>query len=477
MTVFDTDALIIGGGISGLATAWWLARSGLNIEVWEKSHRPGGIIKTSHTDGYQTEQAASMIMNFKPEVDQFLTQSGLQEKRSKRLLHSESKRYLIHAGRLQSLPMTIPGLFFSPLWSSRGKLRLLLEPFITKGARDNESVSEFIIRRFGIEFLEKAMEPFISGTLASNPDLACAQQVLPRLTALEKRYGSITAGMIIHKLIRKRTARTTESFSFNGGMSTLTEHLASIPRLGFKVNHKVERIIQHAKYHWEIQASTPDGEISYKTRHVILSNPSYIAAKLLKPVSYRLSQLLESIEYASLSVVHMGLERAAVKHPLDSAGFLVPRQEKMNINGNLWMSSIFPGRAPKDKVLLSSYLGGSRHISANELSAEESIAMVLDDIKPLLGITASPVMGRVDKHPQALPLYHGDYHQKLANIENEINTLSGLHLAANYKGGVSVRDRIIAAQQAATRIISQLSSNREFKPSPDFIDPVLTTHY
>jgi len=476
MTHFDTDALIIGGGISGLATAWWLAQSGLNIEVWEKSHRPGGKINTTDMDGYQTEQAASMVMNFKPEVEQFLTQSGLQEKKSNRLLHSKSKRYLIHKGHLQSLPMTIPSLFFSPLWSSRGKLRLLMEPFIAKGSRDNETVSEFIIRRFGSEFLEKAMEPFISGTLASNPDLACAQQVLPRLTALEKRYGSITAGMMIHKLIRKRTARNTDSFSFKGGMSTLTEHLANIPQLGFKAEHQVKHIIQHAKYHWEIQASSPGGEVSYTTRHVILSNPSYAAAKLLQPVSYRLSQLLESIEYAPLSVVHIGLQRSAVKHPLDSIGFLVPRQEQMNINGNLWMSSIFPERAPEGQVLLSSYLGGSRHLSANKLSAQQSIDRVLADIKPLLGITASPMMGRVDKHQQALPLYHGQYQQKLASIENELQSLSGLHLQANYKDGVSVRDRIAAAQQAAVRIISQLSSNHKFKQTPSFNHPILTTH-
>ncbi|MCU7940924.1 MAG: protoporphyrinogen oxidase [gamma proteobacterium symbiont of Bathyaustriella thionipta] len=158
----DLDVLIIGGGISGLTTAWWLAQQGLRVQVWEKSSQAGGKIKTNHTDGFQTEQAASMIMNFKPEVDQFFSRSGLTQHKAKRLLQSENNRYLIHQGKLQTLPMTIARLFFSPMWSTQGKLRLLMEPFIRKANKDDETVSEFVSRRFGHEFLEKAMEPFIA---------------------------------------------------------------------------------------------------------------------------------------------------------------------------------------------------------------------------------------------------------------------------------------------------------------------------
>ncbi|MDX2507727.1 MAG: protoporphyrinogen oxidase [Gammaproteobacteria bacterium] len=453
---YDLDVLVVGGGISGLATAWWLAQSALTVQVWEQSARAGGKIKTDRIDGFQTEQAASMIMNFKPEVDQFFRQSGLQQQQAARLLKSESKRYLIHKGHLQALPMTITRLFFSPLWSHSGKFRLLMEPFIAKGHKNNETVSEFVTRRFGHEFLEKAMEPFISGTLASDPDLACAQHVLPRLTALEQRFGSITAGIVAHRIMGKRTARNPESFSFNGGMKTLTQQLANDPALGFQANYGVQKIIRHGHYNWEVQAHTPEGDIQRTARHVVLSSPVEAASRLLKPLNYRLSQLLSSIEYVPLSVVHIGLERSAIKHPLDSAGFLVPRQEKMAINGNLWMSSLFTDRAPHDKVLLSSYLGGSRHPSAIELSTQDSVDRVLQDLAPLLGINSTPVMGRVDKHHKALPLYHGDYHHKLKAIEYELQTLAGMHLQANYKGGVSVRDRIVAGQKAAADIVAQL---------------------
>jgi len=467
MSHTELDVLIVGGGISGLTTAWWLAQKGLRVQVWEKSSRAGGKIQSNTSDGFQTEQAASMIMNFKAEVDQFFSASGLDAYKTPRQINAQNSRYLIHQGQIQSLPMTISGLFCSSLWTTQGKLRLLSEPFMGKSKKDHETVSEFISRRLGNEFLEKALEPFIAGTLASDPDCASAQHVIPRLTALEKRFGSITAGIIAHKIMGKRTARNPESFSFKNGMETLPQQLANEPKVGFHAAIEVQQLRQYPKNQWHIQGNNSAGEISCTARHVVLSCPAQSAAQLLKTLSPVLSQQLDSINYAPLSVVHIGLQRNAVKHPLDSVGFLVPRQEQtaanIKINGNLWMSSVFSGRAPDNSVLLSSYLGGSRHPDAINLSSEQSIDQVLHDIRPLLGISShsTPLMARVDKHRRALPLYHGDYGKKLAAIDRELQYLPGLHLAANYMGGVSVRDRILCAKNTATDIINRLSLEKE----------------
>jgi oxygen-dependent protoporphyrinogen oxidase len=455
------DVIIIGGGISGLSTAWWLVQSGLTVQVWEKSARAGGKIKSRHHQGFITEQAASMIMDFKPEVDQFFNHSGLSLLKENRSLNAEKQRYLIHQGQLKALPMTLSKLFFSSLWSTSGKFRLLMEPFIGKAQINNETVSEFISRRLGQEFLEKAIEPFIAGTLASDPDYANAAQVIPRLTALEKKFGSITAGIFIHKLIGKRTARNPQSFSFVNGMETLVQQLANNESLGFQHSIHVNNIIQHGTHHWEVQAQNSRGEMQATARHVIISSPADIAAQLLTNVDTQLSQLLTQINYTPLSVVHIGLPRSAIQHPLDSAGFLVPRIEQkkahITINGNLWMSSIFSQRAPDECVLLSSYLGGCRYPEVIHLSTEESVHQVLSDIRPLLGIRGDPIMTHVDRHQQALPLYHGHYSQILQAIQQRLTTLSGLHLQANYIGGVSVRDRIATAKQTAEKIINQLS--------------------
>jgi len=463
----ETDVLIIGGGISGLATAWWLSQYGIQVRLWEKQPQVGGKIQTHSNNGFTTEQAASMIMNFRPEVDLFLKHSGLEKFKATRLLDSESKRYLLHQGQLQALPMTIGKMFASPLWSLKGKLRLLLEPFIATSCNRNETVSEFIQRRLGKEFLEKAMEPFIAGTLASDPDLANANYVLPRLTSLEKKYGSLTAGIIAHKILGKRTARITENFSFNGGMSTLCQHLADKIELGIETDVSVSNINSRGKNIWEVQASSSNGDLSCRCRHIVMSTPANIAASITQQNIPELASNLAAIEYAPLAVVHLGLQEKAIQHPLDSAGFLVPRQEKIAINGNLWMSSLFLHRAPQGQVLLSSYIGGSRDPQAIHLSEKESISRVMQALRPILkikhGNMSEPVMTKVDKHYLGLPIYHGQYHKLRANISRQLAAHPGLHIQANYIDGVSVRDRISAARHQALQIAQSMQHGKSSK--------------
>ena len=147
------DVMVVGGGISGLASAWWLARSGLSVAIWEAGERPGGKILSTRQDGYLTERAASMLLNFRPEVAELVRASGLESAKTARCPETETRRYLLHGNRLKALPMRMGAMIASPLWSLRGKLRLLAEPFVRCGGSANESVSEFISRRLGREVL------------------------------------------------------------------------------------------------------------------------------------------------------------------------------------------------------------------------------------------------------------------------------------------------------------------------------------
>lgn len=475
--LFDTDVLIIGGGISGLANAWWLNQSGVKVKLWEKQSRLGGKIQTHRSNGFQTEQAASMVMNFRPEVDELIQQSGLEAYKVARKgsaqesnspstaknAHSQSKRYLLHQGKLQAVPMTMGKLFCSPMWSLKGKLRLLLEPLISRGDNPQETVSEFITRRLGREFLDTAMEPFVAGTLASDPDRALARYVLPRLTTLERKYGSLTAGMVVHKILGKRTARITENFSFQGGMSTLCEQLAKGIQSkqgqdAITTQIDVQRIIPQGKNHWRVEAQTAQGVEVCTCRHLILSTPAHHTAQLSRNTLPQLANALEQIVYAPISVVHLGLATEDIQHPLDSAGFLVPRLAGLGINGNLWMSSLFPQRAPKEYQLLSTYLGGSRDPQAIHLTEAESIDRVLENLSPILKLSGmvEPCYTRVNKHYRGLPLYQGNYHEIRQILQQQLRQHPSLHIQANYLDGVSVRDRLSTARQQSAMIVSSL---------------------
>lgn len=451
----DVDVLIAGGGISGLTTAWWLAREGLTVEVWEREPYAGGKIQTDRTDGYVTERAASLIMNFRPEVNQLVTESGVVT--NKVLPVPVRNRYLIHRGRLIAMPMRLGALMSSPLWSFRGKLRLLAEPLIPRGGHEEETVSQFITRRLGSELLERAMEPYVGGVLASDPDLANAYAVLPRLTALERRYGSLTLGVLAHRVLHWRTGCPTESFSFHGGMSTLVETLAKTRGVRLRLGRGVEALTPDGTGGWCAIGNCGQREHSLRARHVVLSVPADVAASLVDPLDTELAKLLHGIEYAPLSVIHLGFERLAVPHPLDGTGFLAPRQEGVMLNGTLWMSTAFPDRAPPGKVLLTSYLGGTRSPEAVDWDDDHSADTVMQELSTLLRIGTAPEMVHINRHRRALPLYHGAYHGRSKEIAKRLQHLPGLHLEANYLGGVSVRDRIVCSNNAAKRILSAIS--------------------
>ncbi len=450
----DVDVLVVGGGISGLATAWWLQREALTVELWERDACPGGKIRTDAAGGYVSEQAAALMMNFRPEVTQLLAESGLDAAKAPRS-GAAACRYLVEQGRLVAVPTTMGALLGSPLWSARGRLRVLLEPFIPRGGHAGETVSEFVIRRFGRELLEKAMEPFVSGPLASDPDRANAHAVLPRLTALERRYGSVALGVVLHKLLGRRTGCPAETFSFEGGMATLGRVLASAPGIRVRAGRVATELERRADG-WRVTGSDRGSERTVRARQVVLSVPAPAAADLLAPLDGELAGLLLGIEYAPLVVVHLGLPRPAIGHPLDGAGFLAPRREGLLLNGNLWMSSLFPGRAPEGHALLTSYLGGARRPQAFDWDEERAISTVLATLEPLLNIKGTPAMARIHRHRSALPLYHGDYPGRLAAIDARLAPLPGLHLVANYRGGVSVRDRIACGRAAAGGIAAAL---------------------
>ncbi len=446
----DPKVIVIGAGISGLSTAWWLAEQGISVEVWESKARIGGKIESTSNSGYLTESAAGLLVNFRNEIDQLIKRCNLTQ--SKRQRPGDLKRYVLHDNRLCCVPMTIGGMARSHLLSRRGKLRLLGEGLIFHHGEPGESVSQFIQRRFGREMLHTAIDPFVSGTLASDPDLAEAASVLPRLKALEEQYGSITNGILVNKLWKRRRINKADTFSFTGGMSQLINAMADHPGIHIRKNISLQRV-ERNRNGWQLHAYTSMGELNESCQQLVITAPADVAGRLLAPLDRNLGQLLSSIEYAPMAVLHMGLERRQVRHPLDGTGFLVAKRAGVKLNGNLWMSSLFPQRAPAGKILLTSYLGGARHPELLQLPDEQLIEQTQTELSRLLGIEVDPDYIRLHRHSQGLPLYHGHYQAKLAQINIRLHQYSGLHLCGNYAGGVSVRERIYQGKLATKQIL------------------------
>jgi len=455
----QSDVIVIGGGISGLTIAWYLARAGKQVQLLEKSTRPGGKIATHTNNGYTTEASASMLMNFRPEIDRFLVDSQIVAAKTLRDSNVGKSRFLIKNGELHPVSMQMKGLFTNSFLSWQSKLKILTEWAIPKSKQLDESVEHFISRRLGKQLLEYAIEPFVAGTFASDVKLASADAVLPRLKMLENRYGSITAGIIANKIKHKRTAANPEVFSFDGGMQTLVDKLSNERNFSLHLNCEVGRL-EKDNVGWRVQVTRDNEEQILHGRQVVLAAPATAAEQLLKPIDTELSGLLASISYAPMNVIHLGYDASDIHHELNGIGFLVPRKEKSRLLGNLWMSSIFRQRAPQGKVLLTSYLGGSRLPQVRGWSKHKCVHEVTENLRKYLHITTTPEMVRIDRHKAALPLYHHNYSSKSVMIKSLLKEHQGLFISANYLDGISIRDRILQANITAKYMLAQSAKSK-----------------
>lgn len=440
--------VVIGGGISGLSAAYTLMKEGMDVICLEKNSHGGGAIRTGREQGYLFEYGPNSTMNSNDEIDSLCRELGLEEER---VFGSEisNKRYIMKEGKLLPLPMGVGDFLRTPLWSFWGKIRLLKEPFVGKAIDEEESVASFVARRIGKEMLDYALDPFVSGVYAGDPQKLELRSTFPKMNDLESHYGSLILGSIKKGFKGgPKSSRKKGIFSFKSGMSALpmaiTEALGERFRGGITVE-SIER--KEAAY----LLKTTDGE-AIKADEVILSSPAYINAEILSSLSPQAAEELSRIDYAPIAIVYVGFEKEKIFHPLDGFGCLIPGREGKKLLGSLWSSSLFPGRAPEGMASLTCFIGGAKNRELIEKNDEEIVEALLGDLKPLLGISKDPSFIKIIKHKKAIPQYNKGHGKRLERIEKALGNLEGLHLLGNYLKGVSVADCVMNGVNLAKKI-------------------------
>jgi protoporphyrinogen/coproporphyrinogen III oxidase len=449
------DVLVIGAGICGLTAAFRLARRGLHVEVVDAAARAGGVIGSEWRDGVLYERGPNSMLDTGVHVRRLIAELDLLHERVSASA-SASRRYVVRDGKLVALPLGPAGLLGTPLFSLRSKLALLREPFVRRSppARE-ESVSEFVIRRLGREWLDYAVEPFVAGIHAGNPDELAVAAAFPRLHALEQRYGSLIRGQIAGARERARredrSKHVAKSFSFREGMQALTDALVR----ALKPVQTLTRAAELARCRnaaIEVRLETSGAGRTIEARAVVLAVPADQAAALVASFAPDAALALEAIPYAPVVSVARAYERGSVAHPLDGFGFLVPRVEKRRILGSLFSSSMFEARAPAGTVVLTTFLAGRRDARIATESDEVIERICSEELASLVGATGEPRLSVVTRWRRAIPQYTIGHLERIRRAETAQAALPGLFLCAAYRGGVSVSDCIASAEGSAEAV-------------------------
>ena len=454
------DYVIIGAGLSGLTTAWYLQKAGFSVQVLEAQAEVGGRIQTQLTEGWQVDVGANSGLLSSQTLDELIDSLGLRDQVV--IANEQAKnRFVVRGNQLWALPLSLSALIRTPLVSPLSKLRLLLEPFRGRGVGE-ESIADFIARRLGKEWRDWVLDPFVSGIFAGNPEKISAQAAFHKVWLMEKDQGSIFKGMLARMKARRedkkagRYLASNHMISFLKGMSTLPKALAD--HLGDSVacSSKVTQInaIDNA---WQVITET--GE-RYMASKVVVTLDAPDAAQLLAPLSPTAAKLLESIESPPLAVVALGFDKTQISHSLDGFGVLIPRSLGIQTLGAIFSSSIFPSRTPDGKLLLSCFIGGSRNPLVVTRSDQLLIQQVVKDLTPLLGIKGEPEFAQVKLWPHAIAQYHLGHLNKTSQIRQALALdCPNLLTRANWHEGISIPDVVTNAERFARQeyILSRVS--------------------
>ncbi len=443
------DVVVLGGGISGLTAGFLLKEKGFETVVLEASPRPGGCITTWAHDGFLFEMGPNTVLNNALEIDDLCRSAGILDERLTARPASK-KRYIVKNGRLVALPGGPLGFAATPLFSVGAKLRLLKEPFIGRAPRDaEESIAQFVRRRLGEEFLQYAVGPFVSGVYAGDPERLSVRHAVGKIYALERDHGGLIRGAFAKK---KGPAPAGGLFSFPSGLQALPQRLARRLGDGFRARTGAAAVRRDGGI-YTVEAVREDGTVeTLAARSVVSAVPAKAAASVLAPLGGDFPALIGGLPYADVALVCLGFPREAVAHPLDGFGFLAPEAEKRHVLGCLFPSSLFPGRAPEGFVALSAFVGGAVHPERAAGSQDDIVGRVLEDLRPLLGISGKPVVARVESWQPAIPQYnvgHGAFKEAASRFEADN---PGTFVSGNLLYGVSVGNCIQNATAVAGRV-------------------------
>ena len=448
--------IVVGGGISGLATAYHLRklRPDLAITLFEERERPGGVIATLRRDGFLVEGGPDSFILHKPWALELCRELGIDG----RLIPTEPANrrvYVLHRGRLLPMPAGMPlaapadlgALMATRLLSWKGKLRAGLDLCLPRGAaRDDESLGAFLRRRLGDELVNRLADPLLGGIHVASVDRLSLQATFPRLREIERLHRSLILGM-------RREARPGAADSpfrtLPDGMGELVESLrAALAEVEIKTETRVEEIVPGKGI-----LTKHDGVAA---QAVVAAMPPPAAAALFAKSSPALAQALKAIPAVSTATVSLAYRRPHPAVSLAATGFLIPRAEKRRILSCTWSSRKFAGRAPEGDLLVRAYVGGEGGEELLKGTDELISGVAREELAGIMGMREAPVFAVVHRWPKANPILEVGHAAKLARIEKALEQCPGIFLTGGGYRGVGIPDCIRDARDTAQQVAAEL---------------------
>jgi protoporphyrinogen/coproporphyrinogen III oxidase len=451
--------VVLGAGISGLATAWFLKKklgASVSLTIVEKSPRVGGWIQTQQKEEFLFEQGPRSCRSSGTgrQTLELVEALGLQNQIIG--AHpSARKRFLFCEQQLQPLPRHLLTLPFSSLMKG-WKASLWRDWSASGGEKEDESIYSFFSRHLNPKWIDRFIDPFVSGIYAGDIHKLSIKSCFPLFAEWEQKHGSLLKGAWYHP---KRSPpptsfvsewEKTSLFSFKGGMQVLPKTIAKQLEGNIRFNCSGQSINKQEE---GILIKLDNGE-ELKADHVIAALPAEALACLFTSHHNSIATSLHSLSTATVCVVNLGYRKNVLKR--QGFGYLIPFQEGESILGCVWDSCVFPQQNEQADITgLTIMMGGTQHPEIGEWPETQILQVACSALERHLGIKVPPDIFSIKWARHAIPQYEVGHRTLIFRLKKQMNDWPHLTLTGPFFHGVSVNDCIAEAHQLAQRLMSE----------------------
>lgn len=457
-----SSVAIIGGGISGLSTAYYLSKAGIPSTLIEARPRLGGVVQTERIQNCVVEAGPDSFLSAKPWAMDLIRELGLEgevigsnDHQRKTFIRRNGRMVEIPDGLQFLVPTKILPMATSRLLSWPTKLRMALEWFRQPPAKSDHdrSVAEFVEEHYGRGAVDYLAEPLLAGIYGGDPAKLSMRSVLPRFVELENKYGSLTRGVLAERSAAPEGPRQPLFRTLRDGLGQL---ISAVSQASARTNfiHKPVETIERTSAGFRLRI----GGEWLEAEQVVLACEAHQASRIVAEVDAPISALLGSIGYSSSMTVALGFDRNAVKRQMLGFGFLVPKRERGKLLACTWVGNKFPNRVPDSLALLRCFLGGAGNDAVLAESDDAVVRAVRQELQEIVSITAEPLFSKVYRWPRSMAQYTVGHAERIQELEARLESAAGLFVAGNGYHGIGVPDCIRMGKKAAERIAKSVGT-------------------
>ncbi|HEX6337910.1 MAG TPA: protoporphyrinogen oxidase [Jiangellaceae bacterium] len=468
----ERHVVVVGGGISGLAAAYYLRAGGVEVTVLEASEHLGGPLRVSDLAGLPVDEGAESLLNRRPEAVELAREVGLGDD----VVYPASITAGVWSrGRIRPLP---PGTVMGVPVRPEDLATILDETELARIESDRRmpglptkadvAIGRLVTERMGAAVAERLVEPLLGGVYAGHADELSLRATVPALAAAAQKESSLLGAAEIARQQASTPDGTPVFAGIRGGVGRLPDAVATASGASIRTRTTVRSITPPAAgAPWRLETGPAPFAEFMSADAVVLAVPPAPAARLLGPVAPDAARELHDVEQASVAIVTLAVPRSAFAQIPESSGFLIPPVEGRTIKAVTLSSVKWPWLAELagDLVVLRASVGRHRQVAELQRPDDEIVDLVLADLADALGLTDRPVATRVTRWGGALPQYAVGHVERMDRVRAAVANLRGLAVCGAAYDGVGIAACVGLARSAAESVLADLKS-RAGEPYP-----------